>query len=335
MRFSLFFTFFFCASILFSGVYHKAWAQKSSQPQVGVFFFKHNDAYVNLVSLAIKKGLQDKATFTFFDANNNQVLQKEQITRFLQNDVDAVAINLVDVKVSQDILNIVRKKNIPVIFFNKEPDSHITKTYEKARYVGTNASQSGIIQGEIIANLWKEHPEYDRNNDGVCNFIMLQGGLDNPEALLRTRTSVQKARELGINMQQLGDTIICHWDAECAYNASMLALDLYYDEVDFIISNNDDMAIGAIAALQRRGFNTPQGAAIPVVGIDAIDKAKKAMAQKSMHGTVLQDAQSMGSTIAAMLINASANKPFLENVPYAFDEDGISVRIPYKAYENP
>ncbi len=307
--------------------------QSEKKPQVGVFIFKLDDVYINSVANFIEKSLATKTELTIFDANNNQTTQSNQLAAYLEKNIDAVAINLVDIKAGQNIINMVRKKNIPLIFFNKEPDLRFLKNYEKSRYVGTKASEAGVMQGEIIADLWKNNPQFDRNQDGINHFIMIQGGLDNPEALLRSRVSVQRARALGVKMQQIGDTLICDWDANCAYNAAKLALAIDGNRLDFVISNNDDMAIGAIKALQETGFNTKGNTYIPVVGVDAIKKAKQYIAEGSMHGTVLQDAKAMGETVATMLLNAIEKKPFLHNLSYKYDESGICIRIPYKAFK--
>ncbi len=306
---------------------------EAKKPRIGVFIFKVSDIYINSVKQALEKHLSPHADVTIFDANNNQTIQSEQLYDYLATNPDAVAVNLVDIKVSQSILNMVKRKNIPLIFFNKEPSLEIIKTYSKARYVGTDAKQCSVIQGEIIANLWKENPQFDRNKDGVCNFLMLQGGLDNPEALRRTKVSIQEARKHHINMQQVGDTLICDWDAACAYDTTQLAFKLYKNDIDFIIANNDDMAMGAIKTLQELGFNTKGGTFIPVVGVDAVEKAKKAIAEGIMHGTVLQDADAMAMTISTMLLNSVANKPYLQGLPYGYDDSGIAVRIPYRAYD--
>ncbi len=305
----------------------------AGKPNIGVFFYNAQDIYINSVLNYTKKYLEDEANLTIFDAAGVQTTQTEQLTAFLKQKVDAVAINIVDIKVSQLLLNMVRAKNIPVVFFNREPDLNLIKNYNKAFFVGTEASQASVIQGNIVAKLWKKNPNFDRNKDGICNFIMLQGGLDNPESLLRSRVSVQTARSRGVNMQQVGDTLVCIWDAKCAAKATKLALALYGDQIDFVISNNDDMAIGAIEALQEFGFNKKGGTFIPVVGIDAIERAKEAIKEGTMHGTVLQDGDSMAKVVATLLLNAIAEKPMLTGLKYTWDRSGIAIRIPYSAYE--
>ncbi len=328
-------TILFCIGILCLGSLcqgHTHAFAASKKPRVGIFLYNLQDVYIRSVVNAIEGAFQNTADVSVFDARNDQTVQTQQIHNYLDSDVDAVVINLVDVKVSQKILSIIQEKNIPVIFFNKEPDLQLVKQYAHARYVGTYAALAGVIQGEMIAKFWKKNPTLDRNKDDTCHFLMLQGGLDNPEALYRTRISVQQARALGINMQQVGNTIICHWDDACAKKATTLALTSYEHDIDFIIANNDDMAIGAIQALRDFGYNKEGGTYIPVVGVDAIQKAKEAIEEGSMHGTVLQDAQSMGGAIVTMILNALAKKDYLEGLPYTWDESGIGIRIPYKAY---
>ncbi len=307
----------------------------SKDTHVGIFIFRLDDTYIRSVSEAIEKQLQGKVKFTVFDAQQDHVLQLNQLATFLKEGGDAVAMNLVDVKAGQNVLNMIRDKEIPVVFFNKEPDLNIIKKYAKARYVGSAAEQSGILQGAIIAGIWYKNPEVDRNKDGICQFIMLQGNIDNPEAIVRSKLSVQSARMGGVNMRQIGNTIVCDWDEICAYEHTKVTLGIHMDEVDFIIANNDSMALGAIKALQEYTYNTKgSGKSIPVVGIDGTKAAKEAIAQGIMHGTIIQDAQGMGKAIATMLLNTLAEKDYLNGLPYSFEDNGIAIRIPYQAYGN-
>ena len=48
--------------------------------------------------------------------------------------------------------------------------------WEKLYYIGCNAEQSGIMQGEIVADYIKNHPEVDKNQDGKIQYILLEGG---------------------------------------------------------------------------------------------------------------------------------------------------------------
>lgn len=44
--------------------------------------------------------------------------------------------------------------NVPIVFYNKEPSADALASYDKAYYVGTDSKESGIIQGDLIAQHW-------------------------------------------------------------------------------------------------------------------------------------------------------------------------------------
>ena len=71
--------------------------------------------------------------------------------------------------------------------------------------------------------------------------------------------------------------------------------------IELVIANNDDMAIGAISALQAAGYNLGDGVStkIPVFGVDATQVAQDAIAADTMTGTVKQDAKGMAAAICA------------------------------------
>ena len=69
--------------------------------------------------------------------------------------------------------------------------------------------------------------------------------------------------------------------------------------IELVIANNDDMALGAIAALQSAGYNLGDGKSvkIPVFGVDATQAAQDAIKADTMTGTVKQDADGMAQAI--------------------------------------
>jgi methyl-galactoside transport system substrate-binding protein len=103
--------------------------------------------------------------------------------------------------------------------------------------------------------------------------------------------------------------------------------------IELVICNNDDMAIGAINALQGVGFNTGDGKFIPVFGVDAVDAAKELIAAGKMTGTIKQDAEGMAEAVATITANLIAGKDAFEGLS-ANDKivDGWFVQIPYAEY---
>jgi methyl-galactoside transport system substrate-binding protein len=109
--------------------------------------------------------------------------------------------------------------------------------------------------------------------------------------------------------------------------------------IELVICNNDNMAEGAIAALNEYGYNTgvEGSVTIPVFGVDATEYARQLIASGRMTGTIVQDAEKMAEIISHLAVNASQGKDLMEDVFSSFPgtESGIrnKVIIPYSFYD--
>ncbi|MDD4688570.1 MAG: galactose ABC transporter substrate-binding protein [Eubacteriales bacterium] len=306
--------------------------QDNNLPKIGVCLYKYDDTYISTVRQALEQGFKNKATLYLNDGKGDQGTQNDQVDLLIQKNVDVLLVNIVDVGAAQTIVDKAKNADIPILFFNREPDQSVIKSYDKARFVGTNAKDAGVIQGEIITKTWSSG-EYDTNKDGVMQYVMLKGEPDNPEAVARSEWSIKTAEENGIKTEELGIQV-CNWDTETANRAMEAWLSKFGDKIEFVVSNNDSMAQGAIAALQASNYNKGGDSKhIPVVGVDATDAAKDLIAKGYMTGSVLQDGQAMSNALIAIALNAYNKKEFIENTEYEYDATGIAVRIPYKPYE--
>lgn len=303
--------------------------------RVGAFFYQYSDTYTSTVRSALEKYAGEmNLELNLQDAQNNQGMQNDQIPNVISCGVDVILMNIVDTGAAANVIDQAKAADLPIIFFNREPeDIDVYKSYDKSRFVGTRKEDAGIIQGEMIVDLWNSDPaKFDRNGDGKLNYVMLHGGLDNAEAIARTEYSVKTITDAGIEVQEIGMQIAA-WDTERAKNAmdAWVAKDL--DNIDVVIANNDGMAIGAINALRAIGFNSGDDSKyIPVFGVDATEEAKEAISQGTMAGTVLQDADAMAKALAEIARNAGQGKDFLDGLDYEYDESGVAVRIPYAPY---
>ena len=102
--------------------------------------------------------------------------------------------------------------------------------------------------------------------------------------------------------------------------------------IEVIIANNDEMALGAIAALQEQGYNKSGGKTIPTFGIDATEAAVEKIRDGAMTGTIKQDSEGMANTIVRIAENMLSSKQPLDTI----DKDNVvgnwRVNIPYSAY---
>jgi len=93
------------------------------------------------------------------------------------------------------------------------------------------------------------------------------------------------------------------------------------------------MAIGAIKALQKYGYNKGNNSKyIPVVGIYALPEAQELIKQGLMTGTVIQNPHEHANAIYTIGMNLATGNNSLSGTNYKFDETGVTVKLPYYAY---
>ncbi len=323
--------FLFVLAIFILSIMSGCSMENTNMPKIGVAIYKYDDTYISTVKQALVKAADGKAELLLNDGKGDQGTQNDQIDLLIQKGVDVLLVNIVDVGAAQTIVNKAKTADIPIIFFNREPSEEVLKSYDKARFIGTNAKDAGVIQGEIIADTWKDG-KYDKNKDGVMQYVMFKGEPDNPEAVARTEWSIKRANELGVKTEELG-LQVANWDTELANRAMEAWITKFGDQIEFVVANNDGMAQGAIAALQAANYNKGDDQKfIPVVGVDATDAAKELISKKYMTGTVVQDGDAMGKALFDISMNVYNGKEYIEGTEYKYDDTGISIRIPYRAY---
>ena len=306
--------------------------------KVGVLLYKFDDVYISLVHQSLEEIQEEnegKVQFTFFDGKGDKVIQNESLDTLLENkDVDLLLVDLVDIGAAQTVISRIKENNIPVILFNREPTTtDAIKSYGKALYIGTDAKQAGILQGKILINLWNTNKSaIDKNSDNIMEYIMLEGEPNNLEAIARTKYSILTINEAGISTQQLA-LRVCNWEKSLAKDVTQLLFLYYGNKIEAIIANNDSMAIGAIEALKKYGYNNgDKTKTIPVVGVDAIPEAQELIKKGFMTGSVLQDPSAMAKALYTVGMNLVYNKNPLNGTEYKFDDTGVSIRLPYKEY---
>ncbi|MEH7416209.1 galactose/glucose ABC transporter substrate-binding protein MglB [Neobacillus drentensis] len=299
----------------------------SKLPAVGATIYKFDDNFMSYVRRAMETSAKGKVNLMLNDSQNDQAKQIEQVDTLIAKGAKSLAINLVDPKAAQTIVDKAKAKDIPVIFFNKEPDESVLQGYDKAYYVGTTSSESGVLQGELIAKAWEANKDkWDKNHDGKIQYVLLKGEPGHPDAEARTKYVVDTVKSKGIQVEQLAmDTAM--WDATKATEKMDAWVSKYNDKIEFVIANNDGMALGAISSLEKAGYFTGDKF-IPVVGVDAIPEALEMIEKGKMVGTVLNDAKNQGKATIELAANAAKGKDVLDGTEWKLD-DKKAVRVPY------
>lgn len=332
-------------------------AEAAVDGNVGVFYYSFSDTYISSVRSAMDAKWDELGIkYQDYDGNSTQTTQSEQISTAITSGTNLLVVNIVDTgsdDAAQNIVNMAKEKDIPVIFFNREVSDDVVKSYEKCIFIGTDAAEAGHMQGEMIANFLLEGDNFantDLNGDGEISYVMFKGQEGNNEAIYRTQYSVEDADKL---LTEGGKAALKfyddknsnkylvdqdgNWSAAAAQNYMTTILSEYSESngnmIEMVICNNDGMAEGAIAALQTAGYNIGDGKVIPVFGVDATDAAKSLIANGQMSGTIKQDAVGMADAIVAAAQNGIGGKELLDGMDsYTIDDAVNKVRIAYQIY---
>ena len=322
--------------------------------EVAVFWYTFGDTYLSSVRAALNSALTNAGVkYQDYDANGSQTTQTEQIQTAITKGASVLVVNIVDASsddATQAIVDMAKNANTPLVFFNRSVSEEIVSAYDKAAYVGTDYTQAGHMQGKMIGDyLVANYDALDLNGDGVISYVMFKGQEGNAEADARTQYGVEDADSV---LAAAGKPALSFYDAN---NASKYLVDqngawsaaqgqdymqtilAQYSEsngnmVELVIANNDDMALGAIAALQAAGYNNGTGKTIPVFGVDATDAAKEKISDGSMTGTIKQDAVGMAEAISTITQNLAAGKATFDGIDTANVVGTWRVNIPYSSY---
>ncbi|WP_240478397.1 galactose/glucose ABC transporter substrate-binding protein MglB, partial [Vibrio fluvialis] len=279
-------------------------SQAMAETTIGFTIYKYDDNFMSVVRQAIEKQAAGDSNTRILmnDSQNSQSMQNDQVDVMLARGVQALAINLVDPAAAKTIIQKAKIDDVPVVFYNKEPSADAMASYDKAFYVGTDSKESGIIQGDLISQQWKANPAWDKNGDGVLQYVMLKGEPGHPDAEARTTYSVKTINDNGIKTEQLHmDTGM--WDTAMAKDK----MDAWLSgpngsKIEVVIANNDGMAMGAIEALRGAGVK------LPVYGVDALAEALALVKSGDMAGTVLNDADSQAKATFELARNLAEGK---------------------------
>ena len=291
------------------------------QYNVGVCIYQFNDNFMTLYREELKRYLEEDLasktgnTFkvTVMDGKNDQAEQTNQINTFITQGVDILIVNPVQASSGQQIVDLAKAADIPIVLINREPGPEVLDSYAKATYVGADARQSGTYQGEIVQETANKG---DINGDGKVSYVMIMGDVENVDAQFRTEFSIKALEDAGITVERLGENLRGDWDQTKGGELAANALQQYAEQIEVIFCNNDGMALGAKQAIEAAGRKINND--IYLLGVDALPEVVEYVAQNAFTGTVFNDHLNQAGTaanVAARLLNG-ASVDNIYPVPY-------------------
>lgn len=225
------------------------------------------------------------------DAQNDVGKQLNQIQNFVAAGVDAIIVNPVDTDATVAMTKAAENAGIPLVFVNRQP-VNLDKLPDNQAFVGSDEKESGTLQTKEVCRLLKEQGKKE------AKVVVMMGELSNQSARMRTQDIKDVIATPECSFMKIAESQTAMWlrNQGTDLMTNWLSAGL---EFDAVISNNDEMAIGAIQALKTSGTDMKE---MIVAGIDGTADGLAAMKAGDLDVTVFQNGrgQGQGSVDAAL-----------------------------------
>lgn len=298
--------------------------------KIGISVYDQYDTFVSSVVSSLQEYAKEKEkewgitiTLEIVNANNNQMTQNDQMDDFIDRGFDITCINLVDRTDASTIIEKAKNADVPVIFFNRELVEKDLQRWNKLYYVGADAFVSGKLQGEILVEeCRKNFSKIDKNGDGILQYVILEGEPGHNDSLVRTMSVISKIDDSGYFVEKIADEI-ANWNRGQAETKMNQWISSMGGNIEIVLANNDDMALGAIDALKKSKMKS-----WPVVlGIDGTDVGLEAVSKSEMLGTVLNDSNGQAEGMLELAYSLFSGEKLPEKIELI---DGKYIRLPYE-----
>ena len=298
------------------------------KPVIGVAIFDYSNNYVTYIRNSIMAIAGDAADIQMVDAQNDQAKQVEQIDILLSKGVDVLCVNAVDPKAASTIIGKAKAADVPIIFFNRSPSADDMNSYDKTWYVGTTPEDSGRMQAEMAMDAYKNDSKFDKNGDGVLQYVILKGTLGHPDAEARTQAVQDTFTQAGFKAELL-DVQPGDFKTQTAKDITDVWMGKFGDKIEMVLANNDAMLLGGIESGKSEGyFSGDAKKVMGAVGINALPEVLPAIKDGTIIGSILSDAYSEGLNIYTMAYNVATGKDVYEGIEIDPDEMK-AIRVPY------
>ncbi|MHC6202677.1 substrate-binding domain-containing protein [Breznakiellaceae bacterium SP9] len=246
-----------------------------------------NDTWLSYLHDAFAAEFADKPEYEILwsDGQNDVTRQQDNINAAISQGVKAIVVVPIDTGAATPIITAARDAKVPLVFVNRNPFVGTTPP-EGVYYCGSDSVVAGRQQMEYLGELL----------GGQGEIAILMGQLNQEAAQDRTRgvkeVVAEKFPGITIVNEQTGN-----WMRNEGVNVTENWLTAY-PNLKAIASNNDEMALGALVAIETAGR------AILVGGTDGNPDAVQAVKDGKLACSIFQNAKGQGAGAAAAVIGA-------------------------------
>lgn len=253
--------------------------------KIGVTYQNLQNEYIEkLKEFADAKAKEMGVDIIHQDGQGKAETQISQVENFLAQKVDAVILSPFDKDGCAPIVTMCNNAKVPIILMN----SQVTNMDQATSFVGSDDVDAGTIAMTAVAEAV----------GGKGNITLIHGPMGHSAEISRTigvKNVLKKYPDMKIVAEQPAD-----WD-----RAKGMALAENWlqskQQLVAIVGENDEMALGAMKAVEAAGKLKD----IKIVGVDAVPDALQAVKDGKMLATVFQDAKGQAQTAVDLAVKAA------------------------------
>jgi ABC-type sugar transport system substrate-binding protein len=254
----------------------------------------------------------------FSDAQSKRENQIRALKTFAQQGVKAIILAPVISDGWSDTLSDIKKANIPVILVDRGINVDDQSLY--ATLIASDFVQEGQRAGDWLA----------KKMDGKGNIVQLEGTTGAAPAIDRAsgfKKAIEAHPDMKIIMSQSGD-----FNRTKGKEVMEAFLKARGKEINAVYAHNDDMALGAIQAIEEAGMKP--GTDIIVVSIDGIKPALEAIVAGKLNCTVECNPLLGPAAFDVVESIVKGNKPDHKIVVHdeLFDSSNAAAALPNRKY---
>jgi len=269
MRFSLFLSLYLFAMVAAVGL--AACARVASGPTVGFSQIGGESNWRTAETRSMREEAERRGIdLRMVDAQRRQENQIKALRGFIAQGVDAILLAPVEKNGWEPVLREVKEAGIPLVLVDRGVAVSSEDLY------ATLIASDFIEEGRMAARWLVEA------TGGTCNLVELQGTVGSDPAIERRNGFLE------VLAQHQGMRILRSQTAEFTRSRGKEVMEAFIKaegkEIQAVYAHNDDMALGAIQALEEAGMRPGQD--VLVVSIDGIRDAFEAMVAGKLNATV-------------------------------------------------
>ena len=219
--------------------------------------------------------------------------QMQIVENMLQTGIDVLAITPSGSREIVSALVKAKAANVPIVIVDTrlDPKAAAAAGVEARTFIGSDNHEGGKLAGEYVVTA----------TGGKARVGILEGipGHETGDSRLRGfREAVSKSPGITIVASQPAN-----WERDQGFNVFQNMLQAHPD-IDTVFAASDLMALGAIEAIAAAG----KTGKIKVIGFDALEDAKKAIAAGTMEASVAQFPYEMGKAAVESAVKVMAGE---------------------------